>query len=148
MQKIGYVSDASPWMQSTLKRCVPRKRHNEEKHLAWKSRLRLLQKTYCLCTVKITQKKLNSQREQFKWQVGWKDRTRIKNNLKTSFQKGGDPFWTPSRKDWNNPPQLFPRKYEHNQIKQRGNTAALENEFENVLCGKNKSKKKKKSLLW
>lgn len=57
-----------------------------------------------------------SQCQQFKLQVGSKDRTRIKNPLKTSFRKKGDPFWTPSRKAWNNPPYFFPRKYDHNQI--------------------------------
>lgn len=77
---------------------------------------------YCLSTAKITKKTGKTrpmsqcQRLQIKLQVGAKHRTGIKSLLKTFFQKKGDPFWTLSRKDWNNLPYFFPRKYDHKQI--------------------------------
>lgn len=115
----------------------------EKLHHSWE----MLQKIYCLSTAKITKKtgktRLMSQcqRLQIKLQVEAKHRTSLKNLLKTCFQKKGDPFWTQSRKDWNNLPYFFPRKYHHTQINKRGNTAALKNGgFWNVSFEKQKQK--------
>lgn len=101
---------------------------------------------YCLSTAKITKKTGKTrpmsqcQRLQIKLQVGAKHRTGIKNPLKTYFQKKSDPFWTLSRKDWNNLPYFFPRKYDHNKINNKVTQQPWKMDVFQMSYSKNESK--------
>lgn len=98
---------------------------------------------------KIGKTRLRSQcqRLQIKLRVGAKHRTRIKNLLKTYFQKKGDSLWTLSRKDWNTPPYFSPRKYDHNQINNTATQQPWKMEVFKCLIRKTKAKILLRKLL-